>query len=345
MKQQQNQKQKQKQGQGQKQKQGQKRKQKPPERSIWRLILRIMAIVFGLWLLLVIWGLLFAWRRLPCYQPAKQHVAVGQPLSNFDYGLLADSHARPYIVELETESGGAVLLYGAEHTQDPADPQLADIRERWDAFKPDVALVESRLGIMFPGLMDPVETFGEPGAVAALAKRDKVELYSWEPTEEQRIQALLEQPFSRRQIALSVILGPYFGNLRHGKPADPDAWIAEYVRKRGSLPGIEGEISTVAELNAAWDAEFPDGPDWRAVSDQYGLPGYLARVDGNMVRDEHLLQGLLDLAGQGRRVFVIAGSAHAVKLDAVLRSSLGLGTAAPEAALDDEALRSVQDNF
>src|SRR5690606_9557415 len=171
-------------------------------------------------------------------------------------------------------------------------------------------------------MMNPVETFGEVGEVALLARQNDTELLSWEPTDDTRMQALLEQPFSRRQVALYVILKPYFGNLRHGKPADPDAWIAEYVHKRGSWPGIEGEIDSVTELDRAWREEFPDGPDWRDVSDEFGLPGWMDRIDDNRARDENLLRAVLDNVMDGRRVFVIAGSSHAVKLEAALRELL-----------------------
>jgi hypothetical protein len=239
-----------------------------------------------------------------------------------EYAALVDTHARPYVVEISAGRGGRVVLYGAEHTRDPDDPQLADIRERWDRLRPTVALVESRLGILFPQLMDPVKTFSEPGAVHALARRDGIPTYSWEPPLDVKMRGLLAQPFSREQIALYVVLGPYFSSRRFGHPDDPEAVVAEAVRKRGDWPGIEGVFDDVAEVEAAWRSHFPDGPDWRDVSDQYGLPGFLGQVDGNLARDEHFVRVIIDLVRRGERVFAVAGSSHAVKLDAALRAAL-----------------------
>lgn len=243
-------------------------------------------------------------------------------MSGAEYEAVISTHPRPYIVEVTAENGGAVLIYGAEHTQDPQDPQIEDIHNRWDDFQPTVALVESQLGILFPVLMDPVETFSEPGAVYALARRDDVLTYSWEPSLEVEMAALLAQPFSQEQIALYVVLTPYFSNRRFGLPDDPEGMVREAVRKRSDWPGIEDVFADVAAVEATWQTYFPDGPDWRDVSDEFGLPGFLADIDGNLARDEHFIRVVIDLVGQGERVFAVAGSSHAVKLDEALQAAL-----------------------
>ncbi len=275
-----------------------------------------------LWGLVVLWGFLFAWRSVPTYLPEKS-IGLPQPvMDDAAYAAVISTHPRPYIVEVTAVNGGAVLIYGAEHTKNPQDPQIEDIQRRWDNFQPTVALVESQLGILFPGLMDPVETFSEPGAVHALARRDGIITYSWEPPLEVEMAALLEQPFSQEQIALYVVLTPYFSNRRFGLPDDPEAMVAETVRKRREWPGIEDAFADVAAVDAAWQTYFPDGPDWRDVSDEFGLPGYLAEIDGNLARDEHFIRVVIDLVQQGERVFAIAGSSHAVKLDDALQAAL-----------------------
>ena len=70
----------------------------------------------------------------------------------------------------------------------------------------------------------------------------------------------------------------------------------------------------------AWAREFPDGPDWRDVSDQYGLPGFLGEIDLNKARDVHLVACVAELVEAGERVFVIAGLSHAVKVEPALRA-------------------------
>jgi hypothetical protein len=281
-----------------------------------------LAIFIAIAILLVIASTLF-WRS-PDYYTGSSSIELASPIfTDEEYDTLIDTHPRPYIVEINTQNGGALLLYGSEHTQDPDDPQIADIQNRWSAFHPTVALVESRLGFFIQGFQNPVVEYGEMGWVFSLARKDNVPVYTWEVPREREIQSELEE-FSKEQVALFYILRPYFGNLRFGKPDAPDAIAEIYIRERSDYPGIENMITSVEQIDAIWKRDFPDEADWRDTSDQFGLPGYLAEIAArsNQARDEHFVRVIIDLMQKGERVFAIAGSSHAVKLEPALRSTL-----------------------
>src|SRR5262245_34043477 len=98
-----------------------------------------------------------------------------------EHDRIRGQHPEPYVLEL-APSRGALLYYGAHHTDDPADPQFADIRARWAAFRPTVALCEGRsrgwlLGPLFPRLFG----MSESALVHELARENGVPLYSLEP--------------------------------------------------------------------------------------------------------------------------------------------------------------------
>jgi len=284
--------------------------------SIFRKISLIVIIIA---ILLAFVSTLF-WRS-PDYYTNYGKIELAAPLLTTDeYGALIDTHPRPYIVEIETQSSGALLLYGSEHTQDPNDPQIADIQTRWNEFHPTVALVESRLGFFVQGLQNPVEEYGEMGWAFSLARKDHVPVYTWEAPREREIQYTLEQ-YPREQVALFYILRPYFGNFRFGKPDDPDAVAEGYIRERSDYPGIENTITSVEQINAIWQRDFPDEADWRDTSDQFGLPGYLGNIASSSgeARDQHFVRVIIDLVQKGERVFAIAGSSHAVKLEPALQ--------------------------
>ncbi len=89
---------------------------------------------------------------------------------------------------------------------DPSDPLTPAALVKLDpdippgeAFAPTVALVESDLGMMFPAFMDPVETFGEVGAVYALARDAGVVAYTWEPPNEVLVASLMERGSLQRK--------------------------------------------------------------------------------------------------------------------------------------------------
>ncbi len=271
------------------------------------------------------WLLGTAWYRVPHHDVSAQIELAAPILTPEEYATLAGSHARPFIYDIESDPArgqGAVLVYGAEHTRNPADPQVADLAARWAHFAPTVALVESDLGMMFPAFMNPVETFGEVGAVHALARDAGVPTFTWEPPDERLVQSLIEQGFTPREVAMRMILGPYFSNLRHGRPDRPEAFVEEFRAERVRWAGLEGTLDSIAAIDAEWAARFPDGPDWRGVSDEFGLPGFLGKMDANRARDEHFARVIVALVRRGDRVFAVCGSSHAVKVERALRVTL-----------------------
>ena len=296
----------------------------PPTRLFSRVLpgaaLAIVGLVGLIWLV--------AWRSPPFYRAPAARLPV-PILTMAQYDSLSETHARPYLVRAENGSG-ALLLFGASHTRDPADPQLVRLSREWAAFHPTTALVEGRLGFLFPHLMDPVESYGEMGAVAALARAAGVPLHTWEPEREWEVARMLDS-FPAQRVALFYVLRPYFSQLRFGRPADPDGFVEEFRRKRTRYPGLEGTLPSMAAIDSVWTRDFAGLPDWRETSDAYGLPGYLDQLSArsNAIRDEHLAAVLLDLVRRGKRVFAVAGSSHAVKLDAALHAAMEVGAGLP----------------
>lgn len=282
----------------------------------------LVAISLFLPLFLAFASTLF-WRS-PAYYAADESADFSASiLTSEEYDRLIDSHPRPYVLEYKSNNAGAVVLYGSEHTKDPNDPQIADIQERWNEFEPTVLLIEGRLGFFIEGLHDPVRQYGEMGWAFSLAREDDVQTYTWEMPREQEIRYVLEE-YPKERVALFYILRPYFSNLRFGKPEHPDAVVEEYIGDRGNYPGIEGAVTTVETIDAIWERDFPNERDWRDTSDQFGLPGYLSDIASRSgeARDQHLVHTIFDLARSGERVFAIAGSSHAVKIEPVLDAAL-----------------------
>ena len=285
-----------------------------------RTLIAATALILGLMAV----GWIVIWRSPPFYTGYEPQDFPVPIMTMAEYGELLGEHSRPYIVTIDKDNGGgALVLFGAEHSMAPDHPQLSEIERRWMDLDPTVALVEGRLGFLIPGLMDPVKTFGEMGAVGALAKRSGVVLYSWEPSRETEV-ALMLRNFPPERVALFYVLRPYFSDLRHGKPDDPDTWVEPYLRRRTRWPGLENTISGIEDIDRIWQRDFAEHVDWRDTSDAYGLPGYLSGMSdrSNTIRGEHLANILVNLVNNGERVFAITGSSHAVKLEGALRSVL-----------------------
>ncbi|MCK6614718.1 MAG: hypothetical protein L6Q47_10815 [Ignavibacteriaceae bacterium] len=261
------------------------------------------------------------WTSPAYYTPSAEVELLAPIMSREGYDSVHAHFTRPYIVYIEGER--SALVFGASHTKDPDDPQLAKIDSLWHAFNPDAALVEGRLGFLLKGLMDPVVNHGEGGYVYNLARQKGIEVYSWDPAIDQDVKNTLRY-YTPRQTALFYVLRPYFSNFRFGKPDDPDAFVEEFRAKRTKIPGLEGSLNSIAEIDSIWAADFKGLPDWRETSDAYGLPLYLGSIAAlsNNYRDEHFVKTIADLTKKGKRVFAVAGSSHAVKIERSLKETL-----------------------
>lgn len=248
---------------------------------------------------------------LVAWKSPKYYFVTGYPSKDSiipfkKYGEIIN-HQRPFIIS----SPGKYCIFGSTHTRDPQEPEIVLIEEEWNKLKPTVALIEGRLGFLIPGIMDPVKNLGESGKVKALAQKDNVTIYNWDLSKEVLAKQLL-QKFSAEQIALSQILNPYFGQLRFGKPASPEDFIAEYF-KRAKYVGQENNFKSATDIDRAWKKYFPAGPDWRNVNDENGLPGYLEDMIQftNDLRNRQLVSAIKELTAKGKKVFAICGSSHA----------------------------------
>jgi len=74
---------------------------------------KILIIFISIALLLALASTQF-WRS-PDYYTDYETIELAAPiLTNEEYGKLIDIHSRPYIVEIEIQNGGALLLYDSK---------------------------------------------------------------------------------------------------------------------------------------------------------------------------------------------------------------------------------------
>ena len=262
------------------------------------------------------------WLKAQRYDKYK-NIDLSAPIMTTDqYDKIIKTHARPYVVSIKAGKG-ALLLYGASHTKDPKNKQISDIKNRFLDFKPTVVLVEGRLGFFYGDMEAAIKKFGENGLLYFLAKQENITAYTWETSIEIEVASVLKK-HDKKRVALYYILRPYFSNLRHGKPADPDSKVEGTRGRRTQIKGLENTFESVKDIDQLWQQDFKGKPDWRDTSDEYDLPGYLKTImaDSNAARDEHFARVIIDLVRKGERVFAMAGSSHAVKLDKTLQTSL-----------------------
>lgn len=263
------------------------------------------------------------WMSPSPYQSSEYRSLSTAIMTLDEYDSIIDTHKRPYIYSIKSNSGGEAVIVGVDHIKTPNHPQLDSLKKTWIKTTPSVALVEGRLGFLFTLIQNPVEEYGESGLTVSLAKRDGAKLYSWEPSREDEI-AILLKDYPAEQLAMFYTFRPYFSNIRYGVPENPEETLQKYLEERTSLPGIQGIYTSWEELDQIWSSEFPT-IDWRTHSDQFGWPkGYLSDIAevSNMARDLHLIQIILDLVSRGETVFITMGVSHAPRIEATLKEAI-----------------------
>lgn len=262
------------------------------------------------------------WMLAPYYELTQEYAPIDEPIMDMTaYQEIWNDHKRPYIFSLTSNGGGKVFILGVDHTKDPNDPQLDSIRYYWEESNPDIALVEGKVGNLFAWFQDPILELGEGGLVTSLAHKKGIDVYSWEPDANTEIEILLEH-FSKKQLAMYYSFRPYFSNKRYGEPEHPEAQLQDYLESRTNNKYLKGVITSWEELDKMWKEEVPSH-DWRAHKAGTGFPdGYLYDIwnRSNIVRDEHMVQIILELVNKGKTVFVCMGSSHAPRIEKTLRS-------------------------
>ncbi len=226
--------------------------------------------------------------------------------------------ARPHVFLL-TAPGSAVLVYGCSGTRDPRAPEIADLVARWMALRPGVTLIGDRVGCAAPGRASVVRRYGAGGAIHDLARRRGVPVYSVNASRELIAERLLES-FPATQVALHLVLAPYFAARAAAPPTDPDDFVEGHRRRWTRDGGPASSLPNLAAVEARWRRDFPGAPDWREIS---APPGYLAAIAARArgVPEERLIEVMLHLAERGERVFAVAPAEQAYRVEPALRAA------------------------
>ncbi len=257
----------------------------------------------------------------PVYALAAERRARPLPArfrDSAEHDRVRAGHEEPYVLEIERGSG-ALLYYGAHHSQDADEPQLADIRRRWAGFRPTVALCEGRArGYLLGPLLPRLTGLPEPALVHQLAREADVRLFSLEPGYGDEVQILLER-FPAEDVALFFTLRVYWSE---SAGSSDEALARDLLAKRTDVQGLRAALPDLDAMDAAWKRAGGDA-DWRTWTG--GMVGVLREIDeaSRAVRGEHMARVLIELVEAGERVFAVVGSGHVIRQEWALRAALG----------------------
>ncbi len=233
----------------------------------------------------------------------------------------------PYVIEVEGERG-LTLVVGLRHTNDPEDPQIAELRRRFSAFAPTLVLVEGRLGWHFGGAASLLQRFGESGEAVTLAVTAGVPYASMEPDAAAEVIDAVEA-FGPAKTLAFYTLRVFVSERDQGLLGDDlDAEAGALLRKRGARTGLAEALPDVAALDRFWAEDGLPGLEWRTLPAnalwRSGGDAWTHRIAEriNAFRDRYFVAALVDAVNRGERVLAVCGSSHAILFEPALHAAL-----------------------
>ncbi|QQS19993.1 hypothetical protein IPL85_00835 [Candidatus Saccharibacteria bacterium] len=240
----------------------------------------------------------------------------------------------PYIVELQRE-GQNLLFYGSEHTNNPEHPQFQDVEERWKAFvanseKP-IALVEGRFDeVSQDESKDRTKSIvegGEAQFVVHLARKDGVEVASPEPDRIWEANELAKE-FGRDNVVFYYFVRQVGWWNRFTEKPDVQAEANKMLglmEKTYNWHDVDFSIERMAAIHEELFGKPLSWDDTQWVYEittptpQDYVTNELARRSGEL-RDEYILEQIMKYWKESKSLFIVFGSAHAIRLEPALRN-------------------------
>jgi len=238
-------------------------------------------------------------------------------------------HKEPYIIRLQSHAG-TLLYFGSRHSFDPDDPQMDTLSRVFSDFSPDVVYTEA-----FPEQIDSlsrpeaIKRSGEFGLTWKLAGENDIPVYSLEPDRADEVAYLQMQIWSDTQIVLFYTLRQVAQSHQQQLSMDLSIVVPKYLTSLNQRFGLTGP-TTIEEFEQAVNRLLPGVDNWQTIPGSYFYPGpqdpeyFTNRIatDSNIFRDRHHVNMITEAVQEGKKVFAVAGSTHAVMQEPALRSIL-----------------------
>jgi hypothetical protein len=248
--------------------------------------------------------------------PPSRHI-----LSFAEYAAMR--HATPYVVDI-ARGGSRLVLFGSQHSSDPAHPMFDRIEAAFSAVAPAFALHEGTPPAVEADREIAIRRHGEAGLVRHLAARAGVETDSMDIPLAEEAQ-LLRREIAQGEALVFLVVRQLASYNRKTARMDFDGYFGEFFDRIGpplelaiDWPLIEAEHLRV--LGRALSARRVTALETDPMYDD--LPTQRISRLSNRLRDEHMLRRLIDALTEHRRLFATVGVSHAVMLEPALRAAV-----------------------
>jgi hypothetical protein len=233
-------------------------------------------------------------------------------------------HPTPYVVDV-ANGRTRLLLFGSQHSSDPSLPMFDQIEAAFTALAPLFALHEGTPPALEMDREIAIRRHGEAGLVRHLAARAGIETASMDiPLAEEA--RLLRAEIGAGEALVFLVVRQLASYNRKTARMDFAGYFSDFFEtiapalELGAIewPLIEAEHLRMLgrRLSTARVSALETDPTCDELPTQR-----IARLS-NRLRDEHMLERMIDALGAHERVFATVGVSHAVMLEPALRAAM-----------------------
>lgn len=242
-------------------------------------------------------------------------------------------HPAPYTFHIE-KNNQHLFYFGSRHLYDPKHQQFDEIRNMWKRFlnKTDgserIVMVEGGNRPVLETEIEAIQQGGEMHFVAYLAKHDDVLVMSPEPSDRERFQVLLQAGFSKEEIAYHEFARVCYQWNQIEEKVDFKLYVNKFLQADARESGWDDFDFTIEHMveihKVIFNVEF-DITDTQFFYDiinpttEKSVINAISRWDDDEFRDFHILEEIEKAWNEGKSLFVIYGSSHAVRHEPVIR--------------------------
>ncbi len=230
-------------------------------------------------------------------------------------------HPTPYVVDVARD-GSHLVIFGSQHSSDPALPMFDQLEAAFVQLAPAFALHEGTPPHPEPEREVAIRRHGEAGLVRHLAVRAGIDTASMDiplPDEAR----LLRRELGPNDALVFLVVRQLASFNRKTARMDFDGYFGDFfaliapaLELAIDWPLIEREHLRV--LGHRLSARSVTARETDPMRDD--LPTQRIARLSNRLRDEHMLRCLTDALSQHARVFATVGVSHAVMLEPALRA-------------------------
>jgi hypothetical protein len=236
-----------------------------------------------------------------------------------------------FAFRLDRPAGGALHYVGAQHRDDPADPQFAAIEAAYRAFRPTVVFYEGPERPLEATAEATIRAYGESGFVRWLAAQDGVPVARLEPGPAADFGAVAGALDAERATLFFVLREAARLRDRKGVTGDSLRQAVGALLERAASMGLP--IGSLDRLAAAYARHFVTPSDWAEAPGAWfdpladdaetgGVFMAAANRASSDARNRHMARVLAEAARRGERVFAVVGRNHVPKQAPALRCAL-----------------------